>query len=106
MKSIPLEELVYRDGVVKGAPPEKIGLSAFPASDFDYRVGSEQPGASKEIRLDEAFYGESFQGLPPGAAFALARASEGMKAKQIRSQWKKAQKKMTITRGIKLISFD
>jgi len=106
MPTIPLEELVYRDPIVKGASAELIGQKSMSLTDFDFRVASERPGESREIRLDEAFYGERFDGLPPGAAFALARASEGMKAKQIRSQWKKSQKKMSITRGIKLISFD
>ena len=106
MQSIPIEELLFKDPVVKGVDPKLMSLRKMHVSDFDFRAASERPGESREIKLDETFYGERYPGLPQGASFALARAGEGMKAKQIRSEWKKAQKKLAISSGHKILSFD
>ena len=107
---IAVADLIYKEPTVRAGVVLKtasdLETRAMPLSDFDYRLPSAKPGESKPIVLDEAFYSQRYPGLPDNAAFALARASLGMKAKQIRSEWKKAQKRMVITRGPKIVSFD
>ena len=110
MPLIDLDDLVFKDptfhdGVVL-KKCEDLEKKAFSFSDFDFRVPSKAPGESHPIVLNEAFYAEKYPGLPKNAAFALCLAGRGMKTKQIRSEWKKAQKRMIVTHGIKLITFD
>ena len=108
MPLIKIDELVYRDPTVRAgvtlAKTEEVRTMTL--ADFDFRAASERPGEAAPIRLTEGYYSTRYPGLPDNAAFALAKVGEGMKAKQIRSEWKKAQKKLTISKGVKLMSFD
>ena len=108
--SIPIGDLIFKDPTVRPGVVLKSSsdLENRPLSlaDFDYRVASEGAGESKPIVLDEAFYSQRYPGLPDNAAFALTRAGLGMKAKQIRSEWKKAQKRVVISHGPKIVSFN
>ena len=110
MPDIPIADLVFKDPTVRAGvkikSAEDLERHQMPVSDFDFRVASERPGESKPVRLDERFYSSKYPGLPEGAAFALVKASQGMKAKQIRSEWKKAQKKLSISSGHKIVSFE
>ena len=108
MPLIPIDDFVYRDPTVRAgvtlAKTEEVRTMCL--ADFDFRAKSERPGEAAPIRLTEGYYADRYPGLPDNAAFALAKAGEGMKAKQIRSEWKKAQKKLCISKGVKLMSFD
>ena len=111
MPSIPIDDLVYRDptvraGVTLAKAEDVADKRVMSLADFDFRVPSDRPGEAAPIRLTEGYYADRYPGLPDNAAFALTRAGEAMMAKQIRSEWKKAQKKLSISKGVKLISFD
>ena len=111
MPSIPIDDLVYRDptvraGVTLAKAEDASDKRVMSLADFDFRAASERPGEAAPIRLTERYYADRYPGLPDNAAFALVKAGEGMKSKQIRSEWKKTQKKLSISKGVKLISFD
>ena len=106
MPTIGINEFVYRDKPLK----EGVKLVAdksnhtvdemrmMSLADFDFK----EP---KPIPLDEAFYRERYPGLPENAYFALAMTSTGMKPKQIRSEYKKRNKKLSFSRAQKILVF-
>ena len=108
--SIPIADLVFKGPTVRAGvtltKDSDIGTTAMSLADFDFRVPSAQPGESHPLVLDESFYAERFPGLPDNAGFALAKAGQGMKAKQIRSEFKKYKKRMVVSSGHKIVSFD
>ena len=111
MPNISIADLVYKDPTVRAGVTlvKELDSDIRPMSlaDFDFRAYSVRPGEAAPVRLDENFYSERYPGLPDNAAFALAKASQGMKAKQIRSELKKAQKKVVaISKGHKIVAFD
>jgi len=103
MPSLSLTEFVYpKKEEVKGVvlkSGEQLEWKSMPITDFDF-------SEPKPIEFNEEFYRERFPNLPNNAYFVLAMTSKGLKPKQIRSLWKKEQKKMKIEKGHKLVAFE
>ena len=103
MPTIGINEFVYRDKPLKQGvtlsidkPTEEVRMMSL--ADFDFTW-------PKPVPLNEAFYRERYPGLPDNAYFALAMTSAGMKPKQIRSEYKKRNKKLSFVRSQKLLLF-
>ena len=103
MPTIGINEFVYRDKPLKEGvtlsidkPVDEVRMMSL--ADFDFK----EP---KPVPLDEAFYRERYPGLPENAYFALAMTSAGMKPKQIRSEYKKRNKKLSFSRAQKILVF-
>ena len=104
MPAIALSEFVYdakplKEGVTLSIDKPADEVRMMKLGDFDFTP-------PKPVPLDEAYYRDRFPGLPENAYFALALTSAGMKAKQIRSEYKKRCKKMAIVRSNKLVCFE
>ena len=101
MPAIDINEFVYDAKPLKGVTlvdDVQSEMKMMSLSDFDF-------SEPKPVPLDEAYYKERFPGLPDNSYFALAKCSEGMKSKQIRSEWKKHNKKFAVVRSQKLLLF-
>ena len=101
MPSIDINEFVYPKLQFKGVKlirEDQLDMKVMSLSDFDF-------SEPKPVPLDETYYKDRFPGFPDNAYFALARCSEGMKSKQIRSEWKKRNKKLNIIKAQKLLEF-
>ena len=103
MPAIALSEFVYdakplKEGVTLSIDKPTDEVRMMSLADFDF-------GEPKPVPLDEAFYRERYPGLPDNAYFALAMTSAGMKPKQIRSEYKKRNKKLSFSRAQKILVF-
>ena len=98
MTIYPLTDFLFPKVERKLKNPDQIDEGFIPLSEFDFR--------KKTIVRDEAFFNDLYPDLPKGAAFALAKVELGMKAKQIRSEYKKYIKKLAFIKQPIILTFD